>query len=496
MRHITELMDEKRIVPARCKNQIVRKLLLVVSALTLCTYSSVSISQEQPTDEDARRPSWLNLNASDRDVVDRFASDYKQFMRNVKTELTFVVETIHRVRAAGFEELTDESELVPGARFYDNNRNRALTLIVVGTDDFQDGFRVVGAHIDSPRIELKGRALYEREGFALFQTNYHGRIKQWTNIPLALMGRIDKKDGSTVTLSIGNTPGEPVFIIPGLAPHVDKDLRDRKYSDVITAEELDPIVGHIPGEDDVGVKQMIAELLESTYGVGFDDLVSAELALVPAYPPRDVGFDRGLMAIYGQDDRASCYAALRAIMEMQTPSKTSLVYLVDNEEVGNVNNTGAGSSYLVDLMGRLMYTKMGESYSEHFLRRARRATKVISSDVNAGVNPIWPEAWEPGNAPRLGYGINIKLYGRGFNANSEYIAWIRNLLDEEAIPWQVATYKVGGGGGGTIGVELSDENMDVIDFGIPILSVHTPYSISSKVDVYWLYRALRAFYLK
>lgn len=497
MRHMAQLMDDRRIAPAHYENRLVRGMLLVVSVLILCTYSSLSISQES-TDEEERRPSWLNLSASDRDVVESFASDYKQFMRNVKTELTFVAETIQLVRAAGFEELTEESDLVPGARFYDNNRDRALTLIVVGTDDFQEGFRVVGAHIDSPRIELKGRALYEREGFALFQTNYHGGIKnyQWTNIPLALMGRIDKKDGSTVTLSIGNNPGEPVFIIPGLSPHVDKDLRERKYSDVIAKEELDPIVGHIPGEGDMGVKQMIAEFLESTYDVGFDDLVSAELALVPAYPPRDVGFDRGLMAIYGQDDRASGYAALRAIMEMQTPSKTSIAYLVDNEEVGNVNNTGAGSSYLVDLMGRLMYRKMGERYSEHFLRRARRATKAISSDVNAGINPIWPDVWEHGNAPRLGYGINLKLYGRGFNANSEYIAWIRNVLDEEEIPWQVATYKVGGGGGGTIGVEMSDENMEVIDFGIPILSVHTPYSISSKVDIYWLYRALRAFYLK
>jgi aspartyl aminopeptidase len=419
-------------------------------------------------------------------------------MTDAKTELMFVAETISRAEAAGFEPLRADSELTPGARFYDNNRDRALALIVVGSDDLQDGFRIVGAHIDSPRLELKGRPLYGKEGFALFQTNYHGGIKnyQWTSIPLALVGRIDKKDGTTINVSVGNKPGEPVFIIPELSPHVDVSLRERKSREVIAPEELDPIVGHIPGEEETDVKDMIAAYLDTTYGVELDDLVSAELSLVPAYAPRDVGFDRGLMAIYGQDDRASGYAAVRAILDVRAPAKTSIAYLVDNEEVGNVNNTGAASTYLVDLMGRLLYTSMGDRYNEHFLRMARRATRVISSDVNPGINPLWPNAWEAGNAPRLGHGVNLKLYGRGFNANSEYIAWIRGVLDEEEIPWQVVTYKVGVGGGGTIGREMSDENMEVIDFGIPILSIHTPYSVSSKVDVYSLYRALHAFYVK
>lgn len=470
-------------------------LQILIGVLILCACSTLAVSQESD-DEEKPASSWLSLSDSEREEVERYATGYKDFLGRAKTELQFVAETIEWARAEGFEPLTNDSELTPGARFYDNNRDRAISLIVVGTDDFQDGFRVVGAHIDSPRLELKGRALYEKEGFALFQTNYHGGIKnyQWTSIPLALVGRIDKKDGTTETISVGNAPGEPVFIIPELSPHVDLDLRDRTSRDVIASEELDPIVGHIPGED--GVKQLITDYLESAYGVEMDDFVSAELALVPAYAPRDVGFDRGLMAIYGQDDRASGYAALRAIMDLDTPAKTSIAFLVDNEEVGNVNNTGASSTYLVDLMGRLLYARLGDEYSEHFLRRARRATKAISSDVNPGINPIWPGVWESGNAPRLGHGVNLKLYGRGFNANSEYIAWIRNVLDEAGVPWQVATYKVGKGGGGTIGGEMSDENMEVIDFGIPILSIHSPYSVSSKVDVYWLYRALHAFYVK
>ncbi len=283
------------------------------------------------------------------------------------------------------------------------------------------------------------------------------------------------------------------MLIPDLSPHVDVDLRERRNREVIQFEELDPLVGHIPA--DGGVKQAVAEYLKSNYEVGLDDLVSAELILVPAFEPRDVGFDRGLMAIYGQDDRLSGYAAVRAILETEAPEHTAIAYLVDNEEVGNVNNTGAASTYLVDLMGRLIYGQMGDAYREHFLRRALRATRVISSDVNPGIHPTWPSAWEAGNAPRLGYGVNFKLYGRGFSANSEYTAWIRKMLDAVQVPWQIATYKVGAARGGTIGRTLSDDNMEVIDFGVPILSAHTTYSVSSKADVYHLYRAMRAFYV-
>jgi aspartyl aminopeptidase len=200
------------------------------------------------------------------------------------------------------------------------------------------------------------------------------------------------------------------------------------------------------------------------------------------------------MAIYGQDDRLSGYAALRAVLDASSPEYTAIAYLVDNEEVGNVNNTGADSSYLVDLMGRVIYLELGDGFNDHRLRSALRQTRVISSDVNPGIHPMWPDAWEPENAPRLGHGVNFKMYGRGFNANSEYTAWIRKILDEASVPWQVATYKVGPAGGGTIGGALADDNMEVIDFGVPVLSIHTPYSVSSKVDVYSLYRAMRAFF--
>ncbi len=467
-----------------------------VFASTLAAVVGAVGAQAQSPSSGAERSGWHGLDPDTRQAVERHADGYKSFMRVAKSELSFVREAVKLARDAGFQELTEAATLTPGARFYDVNRDRALALIIVGQRELQDGFQVVGAHIDSPRIELKARPLYEKEGYALFQTNYHGGIKtyQWTNIPLALMGRVDRKDGTTVWISMGNEPGEPVLLIPDLSPHVDRDLRERRSREVIQLEELDPVVGHVPADDTGSVKDAVVDYLRSTYEIGLDDLVSAELALVPAFAPRDVGFDRGLMAIYGQDDRLSGYAAVRALLDTETPEHTGIAYLVDNEEVGNVNNTGAASTYLVDLMGRLIYTRMGDAYREHFLRRALRATRVISSDVNPGIHPTWPSAWEAGNAPRLGFGVNFKLYGRGFSANSEYTAWIRRLLDDAAIPWQIATYKVGPAGGGTIGRTLSDDNMEVIDVGVPILSAHTTYSVSSKLDVYHLYRAMHAFF--
>ena len=226
-------------------------------------------------------------------------------MSRAKTELSFVKEAVKVAREAGFRELTDGSNLRPGGRFYDINRDRTITLIVVGSNDFTDGFRVVGAHIDSPRLELKGRPLYEKEGFALFQTYPHGRIKnyQWVNLPLALVGHVDRKDGSRVEISIGLDPHDPIFIIPDLSPHVDHDMRERKNRDVIGDEELDPIIASLPAENN-SVSDAVMEFLRSEYSIEEDDLVSAELALVPAMLPRDVGLDRSLMAVYGQDDKA------------------------------------------------------------------------------------------------------------------------------------------------------------------------------------------------
>ncbi len=457
-------------------------------------FMSVVVRAQDIVDEDFVKPAWLNLSATEKREVLAFAEDYKAFMFNAKTELSFVEEAVEIARAAGFRELAADSNLRPGARFYDINRNRTITLIVIGSAPFTDGFRVVGAHIDSPRLELKGRPLYEAEGFALFQTYQHGGVKnyQWVNLPLALVGHVDKKDGTRVKITVGLDPKDPIFIIPDLSPHVDQEYRERMNRDVIMGEELDPIIATIPNDDN-SVSDAVLSYLASEYDIEEEDLVSAELVLVPAMAPRDVGFDRSLMAIYGQDDKLSSYTALRAIIEQRTPEFTSLAFLVDNEEVGNVNNTGARSTYLVDLMSELVYRQRGEGYSDYDLRKALRRTKVVSSDVNPGIHPSYPDVWEPGNAPRLGHGVNFKLYGGGFNANSEFIAWNRAYLDAAGVAWQTATYK-GRASGGTIGSSLSKDNMEVIDYGIPLLSIHSTYSVSSKSDVHMLFRAMNAFY--
>ena len=462
------------------RSRDVSAALVGVLALVL----TLSAQGQDEAEDDSPKPAWVTMTADERREVLAFAEDYKDFMRRAKTELSFVSTAVEIA----------EANIRPGARLYDINRDRTMTLIVVGSEPFAHGFRVVGAHVDSPRLELKGRPLYEAEGFALFQTYRHGGIKnyQWVSLPLALVGHVDKKDGTRVHVSVGLDDEDPVFVIPDLSPHVDHDYRERKNRDVIMGEELDPIIASLPNDDN-SVSGAVLNYLKDEYDIGEEDLVSAELAVVPALAPRDVGLDRSMMAIYGQDDKLSSYTALRAILEQDTPARTSLAFLVDNEEVGNVNNTGSNSDYLVDLMGELIYRQRGDAYTDMDLRRALRETDVVSSDVNPGIHPTYPGVWEAGNAPRLGYGVNFKLYGGGFNANSEFIAWNRAYLDDAGVAWQTATYK-GRASGGTIGNSLSRRNMNVIDYGVPLLSIHSTYAVSSKADVHLLYRAMEAFY--
>lgn len=471
-------------------------LTILMSAIALSAFTAYG-QDGNCIDDLECESSWVGLSASERAAVFDFAEQYKAFIHRARTELSFVSEAVAFAEANGFSELAADTNLEPGTRVYEVNRDRTISLMVIGEKPLSEGFHIIGAHIDSPRLELKGRPLHADNEFALFQTNYHGGIKyhQWTNLPLALMGRVDRKDGTVVELSIGLEDDEPVFMIPELSPHVDRSRNSKTLAEFIGPEDLDPIVAHIPDPVHGGdVVQQVLDYLASEYGISRADLVSAELSLVPAGKPRDMGFDRGLIAAYGQDDRLASYAAMRAVADIDRPEFTTMAYLVDNEEVGNRNNTGAGSEYFADLLSRMMYAKLGDSYREPLFRNALRKTRFISIDVNPGVNPMNPGAWELGNAPRLGYGVNLKLYGQGNNANSEFIAWTRALLDDAEVPWQTSTYKVGSAGGGTIGGEFSSQNIEVIDFGVPLLSIHTPYAVSSKVDVYSLYLAARAFY--
>ena len=475
------------------KNRTV--LLLVIVGLA----ASLTLRMFADSEGDAwanKQSAWVTLKPAERGQVSDFAEDYKSYLNVARTAERSTREMIRRAKVAGFSEFTDATQVKPGARLIIPDRSRALILAVIGSGPIVEGSRVVGTHHDSPHIDLKARPIYPASGFALFKTIYYGGIKkyQWANIPLALVGRIDTTDGRTVDVTVGLSPGDPVFVIPDNAPHSDSELRSRSYSNVLQGEELDPVAGSIPGEKD-SVAEQVVKLLTATYKIREEDLVSAELALVPASHPADVGLDRGLVGAYGQDDRLSSFCAVRALEDLKgIPPHTALAYLSNFEEEGSVNNTGAGSQFLNSTFAQLVSAQRGSAYNDLDLRRALHNSQVISADANDGINPIFPGTQEPSNAARLGYGVAIKLYGGGFDAPSEYIARLRALMDRNNIPWQTQTPKVDVGGGGTIGFFMSREDMEVIDMGVPLLSMHAPFEMSSKVDVWNFYRTMSAFY--
>jgi aspartyl aminopeptidase len=446
----------------------------------------------------AKKSSWLALQPVQREEVFRFTDKYRDYLATTRTALASTSEVIRMAKAAGFVELTKPEQVRPGARLIMPSRERALVLAVIGQQPITSGSHVVGTHHDSPHIDLKARPVIgaAQNSLALFKTVYYGGIKkyQWANVPLALVGRIDTPDGRTIPVSIGLDPHDPVFVIGDNAPHSDKDLRNRTYTDVFKGEELDPIVGSIPS-DKSGVVGEVLRALKDKYHIQEEDFVSADLQLVPATMPRDVGVDRGLLGAYGQDDRLSTYCAAKAILDIEgTPAVTAIAYMSNFEEVGSVNNTGAGSTVLTSAFARLVSGQKGERYGDMDLRAALQHAQVISADANDGLNPLFPENSEVTNTAKLGFGVAIKRYGRGFDANSEYTAKIRNILDKAGIPWQTQTPKVEVGGGGTIGGFMSQQEMEVIDMGVPLISMHSTFEMSSKVDVWNFYRFMKAFY--
>jgi aspartyl aminopeptidase len=445
-----------------------------------------------------RKSAWLLVTPQQRTEVARFADDYKHYMSVAKTAMTSTHEIMRLAKAAGFAEFTDAAQVKPGARLMIVNRERALVLGIIGSEPITSGSRLVGAHQDSPHIDLKARPIYSAGdgAFAMFNTIYYGGVKkyQWSNLPLALVGRINTTEGKSVDVSIGFNQGDPLFVIPDNAPHSDTELRERKYTEVLKGEELDPVIGNMPAEN-ANVAAEAVRVLTSTYNIKEEDLVSAELALVPAAQPADVGLDHSMIGAYGQDDKLSSYCAARAVMDTQgTPRFTAMAYLANFEEVGSVNNTGAASEFLNSVYGRLVAAQRGAHFNDVDLRQALHNAQVISADTNDGINPLFPQTSEPTNSAKLSYGVTIKKYGRGFDAPSEFTARIRDILDRNNIPWQTQTPKVDVGGGGTIGGFMSREDMEVIDLGIPLLSMHAPFEMSSKIDLWNYYRFMKAFY--
>ncbi|QEE28758.1 peptidase M18 [Terriglobus albidus] len=472
------------------------------TALSVALASSATLplaAQETPLNPDGKVASksvWLTLTPQQKSDVFAFAEPYKDYLRHAKSAGLSTAEFLSLAKAAGFTEFTSPSQIKPGAKLIFDNRDRAVVFAVIGSDSVETGTRIVATHQDSPHLNLKSRPVVGAPGsVALLKTTLYGGIKkyQWSNLPLALVGRIDTTDGRHLQVNIGFAPGDPVFVIADAAPHSDSLLRTRTYTTVLAGEEMNPVAGSIPSEKNSVADQVMAAL-RAKFNIKDEDLVAAELELVPATQPADVGIDNGLTGSWGQDDKALSYAASRSIFDLKgTPKKTAMVYVTNFEEVGSINNTGANSQFLDTVFTELMDAqKKGASALD--VRHALRNAAVLSADCNDGVNPLFPGNSEASNAAIVGYGVTIKRYGAGFDPNAEFTARIIALLDKNNITWQTQTPRVEVGGGGTIGGFLSARNMEVLDVGIPLLSMHATYEMSSKVDHWSIYKFFGAFY--
>jgi aspartyl aminopeptidase len=442
---------------------------------------------------------WLELDPQAREQVMRYAEDFKVFLGKAKSEMQFVREAVRFAESNGFRTWDPKAAagLKPGSRWYAINRDRTIVLFVVGTEPMENGFRIVNTHIDSPRIEFKTKPFRESQQAVLIDTQVHGGIKnyQWANVPLAITGRVDKADGTTVWLEVGNDPGDPVLLISDLAPHVDRDFRGRTQQEVIRTEELDPIISTMPPDVAAGQRtptDRLLAILREKHGITPRDLLSADIQIVPATAPRDVGLDRALVGAYGQDDRSTAYISLRAIADVKTPRLTSVAYAVNNEET-NSWNTGVNSEWFNTLMSEVMSAQKGSDVSDVARRRAYARTEVLVSDCTTAQDPLFPQPQNPALTSRLGYGMVIKEYGAGREANSEFFAKIRGVLDRERVRWQTHSYDAGYGGS-TIAAWFAGQNMDVIDVGVGLLSMHSPFEVSSKVDLWHLHRGFVAFF--
>ncbi|OUQ07643.1 aminopeptidase [Erysipelatoclostridium sp. An15] len=436
-----------------------------------------------------------------KDVM-AFNEGYKNFITNGKTERLCVKQSIELAKEKGFKELSEYETLKPGDKVYVNNMNKNIALFVVGKQPIETGMRILGAHIDSPRMDLKQNPLYESEGFALLDTHYYGGVKkyQWVTIPLSLIGVVVKKDGTVIDVNIGEDENDPVVGISDLLIHLSADQMKKDASKVIEGEDLDVTIASIPLKDSEkeAVKANVLKILKEKYDFEEEDFLSAEIEVVPSGKARDYGIDRSMVAGYGHDDRVCAYTSLMALLQVNVPEYTSCCILVDKEEIGSVGATGAQSLFFENTVAELLAKQGTDSFVK--TRQALANSKMLSSDVSAGVDPLYLSVNDKKNAAYLGKGIVFNKYtgSRGKSgsndANAEYMAEIRNILDSKNVYYQTAELgKVDQGGGGTIAYILGNYNMNVIDAGVAVLNMHAPMEIVSKVDVYEAYVAYLTF---
>lgn len=446
-----------------------------------------------------RKNAVYNMSEKELTECDSFCEDYKDFMDKAKIEREAVVYSIELLKKNGYVEYKKGMKLSAGDKIYRNNRGKAVLMAIIGTAPIDEGVRLCAAHIDSPRLDLKQNPLYEDNELALFKTHYYGGIKkyQWTTIPFALHGVVCKADGTSVCVSIGEDENDPVFCVTDLLPHLANAQMSQTLAKGITGEQLNILIGSRPFKDDEesgAVKLNIMNILYEKYGITEADFISSELEAVPAFKARDIGFDRSMIGAYGHDDKVCAYTALRATVDCKNPTHTVVTVLTDKEETGSDGNTGLCSSYLEYFIADIAEALGSDG------RAVLSASECLSADVNAAFDPTFPEVNERNNCAYINRGVVVTKYtgARGksgtSDASAEFTGRIRRLMDEKNVIWQTGELgKVDEGGGGTVAAYIANLNVDTIDLGVPVLSMHAPYEIVSKIDTYMAYKAFMAF---
>ena len=453
-----------------------------------------------------RKNAWKTYNDSEKEQLQSLNADYIDFLSECKTERECISETVKRAKEKGYisleEAIANSKKLKQGDKVYAVCMNKTIALFNIGKEPLEKGMNILGAHVDSPRMDIKQNPLYENEGMAYLDTHYYGGIKkyQWVTLPLAIHGVIVKKDGTTVNVNIGEKPEDPVFCVTDLLIHLAANQMEKKAAKVVEGENLDILVGTIPlnDEEKEATKKGVLEILKEMYSMEEEDFMSAELEVVPAGRAREMGFDRSMIISYGQDDRVCAYTSLVAMLEMEKVDKTSCCLLVDKEEIGSVGATGMQSRFFENTVAELL--NLFDDYSEIKLKRCLANSRMLSSDVNAAFDALYAEAFQKNSSSFMGKGVVFnKFTGRGGksgsnDANAEYLAALRKIMDDNNVNYQMAELgKVDIGGGGTIAYIMALYGMEVIDSGVAVLSLHAPWEVTNKADVYEAYKCYKAF---
>lgn len=452
-----------------------------------------------------RKNVYEALNEGKKQEMLALCDEYREFLDEGKTERECVAKAVEMAKQHGFEDISSKASLKTGDKVYKVNRNKNVFLAVIGSEDIKRGINLVGAHIDSPRLDLKPNPLYESNDMALLKTHYYGGIKkyQWTAIPLAIHGVIFTKEGKQITLNIGEKDSDPVFCITDLLPHLAKDQMSKKMTEGIEGEKLNVLIGGMPIKtDDVKekVKFSVLKLLNEHYGITERDFLTAEIEIVPAFKARNVGLDESFVGAYGQDDRVCAFTTIKSIFDIDTPKRTAAAILVDKEEIGSTGNTGMLSAFFGMTVAEIIEKITGKCSVTDY-NAVIENSACMSSDVSAAVDPNYEGVFEKNNSTYAGYGMALMKYtgARGksssSDASSEFVYEICKIMDDNNVIWQTGELgKVDQGGGGTIAQYVANLNMDVIDCGVPVLSMHSPFEVTAKSDIYMAYKSYAAFY--